>query len=170
MNFGRFFFKLLLLAGVIVSLGLSYVTSPAQDKTQSAAASQPVAQAPPPAPPANPPATAEPPGQAAAPAAPAAPRLTQAELAQLLAPIALYPDQLLSQILMASTYPLEIVEAARWVHDPGHRRLKGEALAAALRDKQWDPCVKALVAFPNVLEMMSTRIEWAEKLGAVVVA
>ena len=169
MNFGRFFLRLLLFSGVIVSLALSYVTSPAQDKAQSAAAPQPVAQAPPP-PPANPPATAEPPVQAAAPAPPAAPHLAQAELAQLLAPIALYPDQLLSQILMASTYPLEIVEAARWVHDPANRRLKGEALAAALKDKQWDPCVKALVAFPNVLEMLSTRVEWTEKLGAAVVA
>ncbi len=71
---------------------------------------------------------------------------------------------------MASTYPLNVVEAARWVHDPAHRRLKGEALAAALKDKEWDPSVKALVAFPTVLEMLSTRVEWCEKLGAAVVA
>src|SRR5260370_15447478 len=164
MNFGRFLVKLLLLAGVIVSLGLSYVTSPAQETPAKPA--QTPAQAAAPAAPNGPPPAAE----SSAPATPAAAHLTQAELAQLLSPIALYPDQLLSQILMASTYPLDVVEAARWVHDPAHRRLKGGALEAALRDKQWDPSVKALVPFPHVLDMMSTRIEWTQKLGAAVVA
>jgi hypothetical protein len=84
-------------------------------------------------------ATAAPPA-----AAPTTPQLTQARLEQLLAPIALYPDPLLAQILMASTYPLEVVEAARWVGDPANRALTGDALANALQPQNWDPSVKAL--------------------------
>jgi hypothetical protein len=93
------------------------------------------------------------------------PGLNAAELDQLLAPIALYPDQLLSQILMASTYPLEIVEAARWVSIPSNRSLRGEALTRALQDKNWDPSVKALIPFPDVLRNLCDRLEWTEKLG-----
>jgi hypothetical protein len=87
------------------------------------------------------------------------------ELDQLLAPIALYPDQLLGQILMASTYPLEVIEAARWLQDPANAALKGDQLAAALEEKDWDPSVKALVPFPRVLQMMNDELEWMEKLG-----
>jgi hypothetical protein len=176
MRSGRLLFRLPLWAGVVVSLGLSYATSPAQDMpplpaapaAPSPAPPQTVAQSTPPAAPANPPAAAEPPAQA--PAVPAGPALTQAELGQLLAPIALYPDQLLSQILMASTYPVEVVEAARWVAEPAHRALRGGALADALRDQHWDPSVMALVPFPQVLEQMSAQIEWTQKLGAAFVA
>ena len=82
--------------------------------------------------------------QTSAPPAQAAPLYTAAQLDQLLAPVALYPDQLLGQILMASTYPLEVVEAARWIEDPTNARLKGDQLAAALQDKDWDPSVKSL--------------------------
>jgi hypothetical protein len=91
--------------------------------------------------------------------------VTQAQLDQIVAPIALYPDQLLGQILMASTYPLQVVEAVRWVALPANQALKGDALTAALNGQNWDPSVKALVPFPRVLEIMNTRIEWTEQLG-----
>lgn len=85
------------------------------------------------------------------------------ELAQMLAPIALYPDTLLSQILMASTYPIEVIEADRWVKKrPG---LKDEALDDALLDKSWDPSVKALCHFPSILALMSERISETTDLG-----
>ncbi len=87
------------------------------------------------------------------------------ELQQLAAPIALYPDALLSQVLMASTYPLEVVEAARWRQ--AHPNLEGGALEAALQNQDWDPSVKSLVAFPNVLDMMNDRISWTTRLGDV---
>jgi hypothetical protein len=107
----------------------------------------------------------EPPEPSAAAPAPAAPQLSEARLAQLVAPVALYPDPLLAQILMASTYPLELVEAARWVDVPTNRALTGDALAEALAAQNWDPSVKALVAFPDVLENMSNRLQWTEALG-----
>jgi hypothetical protein len=90
---------------------------------------------------------------------------TQPELDQLLAPIALYPDTLLSQILMASTYPLEVVEAARWVRaNPG---LKGNDAVSAVEQMDWDPSVKSLAAFPQVLAMMDEQLQWTERLGDV---
>lgn len=85
------------------------------------------------------------------------------ELEQLLAPIALYPDSLLSQIFMASTYPLEVVQAARWVKQ--NQNLKGDALAAALDKQDWDPSVRSLVNFPDVLFKMSDKLDWTQKLG-----
>jgi len=103
--------------------------------------------------------------QTPAPAATAAPVFSQAQLHQLLAPVALYPDQLLGQILMAATYPLEVVQAARWVQDPAHARLKGDQLAAALQGEDWDPSVKSLVAFPQVLRMMDSRLDWLQQVG-----
>jgi hypothetical protein len=108
-------------------------------------------------------ATAVPP-LAAAPVPPAQ-LLTQAQLDQLVAPIALYSDPLLAQILMASTYPLEVVEAARWVSSPGNRGLTGEVMTNALQAQNWDPSVKALVPFPRVLENMSNQLQWTEELG-----
>lgn len=88
---------------------------------------------------------------------------SEAELASLLAPIALYPDALLSQILMASTYPLEVVEAARWSRrNPG---LEGSAAVDALADMDWDPSVKALVAFPRVIQQMSEDLTWTRQVG-----
>lgn len=90
---------------------------------------------------------------------------TPAQLDQLLAPIALYPDPLLTQILTASTYPLEVVEAARWLQNPGNAALKGDALAAALQTQDWDPSVKSLVPFPQILKMMDSRLDWMQKLG-----
>jgi hypothetical protein len=109
---------------------------------------------------APPPATADP---AAAPAAAAEKSVSQQELDQLLAPVALYPDALLAQVLMASTYPLEIVSADRWAKaNPG---LKDKALEDALQSQAWDPAVKSLTAFPQVLTMMSEKLDWTQKLG-----
>ena len=87
----------------------------------------------------------------------------QQELDQMLAPIALYPDSLLSQILMASTYPLEIVEAARWVK--AHPTIQGDQAVQATDQYHWEPSVKSLVAFPNVLAMMDEQLDWTERLG-----
>jgi hypothetical protein len=86
-------------------------------------------------------------------------------LEQLVAPIALYPDSLLGQILMASAYPLEVVDAERWRRDPTNAGLQSDALAAALQNETWDPSVKSLTAWPEVLAMMDGQIEWTEALG-----
>jgi hypothetical protein len=88
---------------------------------------------------------------------------TREELAQMLAPIALYPDALLAQVLMASTYPIEVIEADRWVRrNPG---LKGDDLDRALLDREWDPSVKAIAHFPSVAAMMSERITETIDIG-----
>ena len=87
----------------------------------------------------------------------------QQELHQILAPIALYPDSLLSQILMASTYPIEVVQAARWSRaNPG---FSGDAAVRAVEQQSWDPSVKSLVAFPQVISMMDEKLDWMERLG-----
>jgi len=90
-------------------------------------------------------------------------RFGQEELDQMLAPIALYPDSLLAQILMASTYPLEVVQADRWTK--ANKNLGGDQLNDALDRQDWDPSVKALVPLPQILSMMSERLEWTQKLG-----
>ncbi|MBI5056046.1 MAG: DUF3300 domain-containing protein [Nitrospirae bacterium] len=90
-------------------------------------------------------------------------RFGEEELAQMLAPIALYPDSLIAQILMASTYPLEVVEAERWLNQ--HKDLKGDALNDALKEKTWDPSVKSLCHFPDVLFAMSDKLDQTGKLG-----
>ncbi|WP_459944249.1 DUF3300 domain-containing protein [Desulfocastanea catecholica] len=87
----------------------------------------------------------------------------QEELDQILAPIALYPDSLLTQILMASTYPLEIVQADRWAKE--NKDLTGDTLAEALEAQPWDPSVKSLINFPQVLDMMNEKVDWTQKLG-----
>jgi hypothetical protein len=87
----------------------------------------------------------------------------QEELDQMLAPVALYPDELLTQVLMASTYPLEIVQAARWTTQ--NKNLKGDALTQALEKQDWDASVKSLVNFPDVLSKMNENLEWTQKLG-----
>ena len=95
--------------------------------------------------------------------APAQSAFTQQELDQMLAPVALYPDSLLSQILMASTYPIEVVQAARWSRaNPG---LSGDAAVKAVEQNNWDPSVKSLVAFPQVISMMDEKLDWMERLG-----
>jgi hypothetical protein len=93
------------------------------------------------------------------------PAYSPQQIDQLLAPIALYPDPLLAQILMAATYPLEVVEAARWVQDPNNARLQGDQLDTALQQQAWDPSVKSLVPFPQVLQMMNSKLDWTQALG-----
>lgn len=85
------------------------------------------------------------------------------ELAQMLAPIALYPDSLITDILMASTYPLEVVDAERWLRD--HKDLKSDALDTALQEKTWDSSIKVLCHFPDVLFAMSDKLDQTRKLG-----
>src|SRR3954447_3294451 len=91
------------------------------------------------------------------------PPLKREELEQLLAPIALYPDSLLTQMLMASTYPLEIVQADRWAKE--HKDLKGDALAKELEKQDWDPSVKSLVNFPDQLSMMNEKLDLTVQIG-----
>src|SRR5580658_242492 len=106
--------------------------------------------------------TAPPQGQSAAQAPP---QLAPGQLDQMLAPIALYPDELLGQILMAAGYPIEVVEADRWLQDPANASLTGDQLSAALEQQNWDPSVKSLIAFPQVLNMMNGQLDWTESLG-----
>jgi len=85
------------------------------------------------------------------------------ELDRLVAPIALYPDALVAQILAAATYPTEVVEAERWMQqNPG---LEGDALAQAVDPQSWDPSVKALTQFPSVLAVMDKNLSWTSSLG-----
>ena len=112
-------------------------------------------------------APAQPPSSAPSPA-PDQAALKPAELDALVAPIALYPDPLLANVLMASTYPLEVVRAERWVNQ--NKNLKGDALKAAAEKQAWDASVKALVAAPAVLQMMSERLDWTQKLGEAFLA
>lgn len=87
------------------------------------------------------------------------------QLDALLAPIALYPDALLTQVLMAATYPLQVVEASRWLDVPANKALTGDALAQALAPLAWDPSVKSLVPFPQVLAMLNEKLDWTQQLG-----
>jgi hypothetical protein len=109
-----------------------------------------------------------------APAAPAAPaaaaepaqaasNFTPEQLEQIVAPIALHPDSLLAMILMASTYPLEIVEAARWMEK--NPSLKGKQLEEELKKQDWDPSVKSMCGFPTVLKQMNDNLDWTQDLG-----
>jgi uncharacterized membrane protein YgcG len=88
---------------------------------------------------------------------------TPEQLQQLVAPIALYPDSLVAQILSAATFPEQVVEADRWAQ--AHPDLKGEALGQAVDQMNWDPSVKALTAFPSVLGNMDRNISWTSELG-----
>jgi hypothetical protein len=101
-------------------------------------------------------------------AAPTQPLLKPAELDQMLAPIALYPDPLLTQVLIAATYPLEVVQADRWAK--ANTNLKGDALTAALAKQSWDDSIKSLVQTPTVLAMMAEQLDWTQKLGDAMLA
>ncbi|MCG6896007.1 MAG: DUF3300 domain-containing protein [Thiocapsa sp.] len=90
------------------------------------------------------------------------------QLEQLVAPIALYPDALIAQILMASTYPLDVVQANRWLGD--REGLEGDDLQKAVDQEPWDDSVKALAFFPSVLEFMSDNLDWTQDLGDAVLA
>ena len=88
---------------------------------------------------------------------------TPEELQQMVAPIALYPDALVSQILAAATYPTEIVEADRWIQD--NQNLKGKDLANAVDHQPWDPSIKAITQFPSVLANLDKNLAWTSALG-----
>ena len=115
-----------------------------------------------------------PPPPVAAPMTPASPppaqlptpaRLMAPQLEQLLAPVALYPDPLLANVLAAATYPLDVAEAAQWLREPGNAGLAGEALSNALVPLPWDASVKSLVPFPEVLRLLGDNRAWTEQLG-----
>jgi len=94
---------------------------------------------------------------------PPAQLLSPQQLDDLVAPIALYPDPLLSQVLVASTYPLEVVEAQQWQQK--NTGLSGQALMDAAKQQNWDPSVQALVAMPNVLSLLNQDVQWTTALG-----
>jgi hypothetical protein len=106
--------------------------------------------------------------QAAPPSTSSDQLLKPEQLDALVAPVALYPDDLLSLVLMASTYPLEVVEADRWAK--ANKNLKGDQLKAAVDKQSWDNSVKSLVATPDVLSMMSSKLDWTQNLGNAVLA
>ncbi len=93
-----------------------------------------------------------------------------AQIETAAAPVALYPDALLTPLLMAATYPAEIAEAAQWLDEAHNAKLKGDALVAALEPRPWDPSVKALAPFPAVIAMMAARPVWMDRLGRAFVA
>ena len=99
---------------------------------------------------------------------PAAETFPAEQIEQMVAPIALYPDALLAQVFMAATYPLDIVQADRWLED--HGDLEGEALQTAADEEGWDPSVQALVFFPQILAYMSDNLNWTQDLGDAVLA
>jgi Protein of unknown function (DUF3300) len=87
------------------------------------------------------------------------------QLDQMLAPIALYPDPLLTELLMAATFPQQIIDAEKWLQDPNNAALTGDALVAALQPLAWDPSVKSLAAFPQIIGMMNNHFDWTQALG-----
>jgi hypothetical protein len=97
------------------------------------------------------------------PAGPAAPLIPNDQLDSLVAPIALYPDPLLSQVLVASTYPLEIIQLQQWLDK--HRDLKGEALVAAVEKEDWDPSIQAMAALPDAVKRLAQDVKWTTDLG-----
>ena len=102
------------------------------------------------------------------PYAQASPQLSPGQLADLVAPIALYPDPLLGQILVVSTYPQELMDAAQWLQYNGN--LRGPQLMEAAQQQNWDPSVQALVAFPNVIAMLTSDMQWTSELGQAFLA
>ena len=101
--------------------------------------------------------------QPAPPAQSAAQFLSPQQLDTLVAPVALYPDALLSQVLVAATYPMEIVEAAQWLQQ--NPNLQGPQLVDAARQQNWDPSIQALVVFPDVVNRLSSDIRWTTDIG-----
>ena len=107
-----------------------------------------------------------PPSQPEAP--PAASRLALQQLESLVAPIALYPDQLLPQVFAAATHPLQVLEAYQWLQQ--NRRLQGLALINAAEEKKWDTSIHVLLVFPDVLGRMAVNIRWTSELASAVLA
>jgi hypothetical protein len=172
------------LAGALIASSGPQVSaqSPAAAPASAPSAAAPAVPAAPAAPPAPAaPATAPAPAAPAAPtpaaaartvipapapgstAEPAAEKLAPEKLEALVAPLALYPDPLLGQVLVASTYPLEIIEAQQWATQ--NASLKGDALLEAAKKQPWDPSVQSMVAFPDVMKRMSENIRWTTDLG-----
>lgn len=135
-------------AGMLAAAGTLYIKSRPQEVSVPVPASAPTV-------------------AAAAPETPPAPEVkkdyTSAQINQWVAPIALYPDALLSQVLMASTYPASVVQAAQWSKE--HPALKGDAAIQAASDLPWDASVKSLVAFPQLTALMGQDPQWVENLG-----
>jgi len=109
------------------------------------------------------PASVTPPAAEMAPPGPPPAMATPEELPDLVSPIALYPDVLVAQILAGSTYPTQVVEAARWVKE--NPNLTGDQLAAQVNPKPWDPSIKSLTQFPSVLQTMNESLAWTSALG-----
>jgi hypothetical protein len=128
----------------VLSLALLFVTLPPGLSAQDAEA-------------------APPPDTAQGGQAPAYAQQTPEQLQRLVAPIALYPDSLVAQVLAASTFPDEVVEADRWVQ--ANPNLKGDDLGKAVDQQPWDPSVKALTGFPSVLGNMDKNLSWTSSLG-----
>src|SRR5665213_2085708 len=133
----------------------SATITPATQSTVAPATQEPPAA---PAPPAE-----APPTNARAVPGPAPGAASPEELQQLVSPIALYPDVLVAQILAGSTYPNQVVEAARWVKE--NPNLTGDALAAQVNPQPWDPSIKSLTQFPSVLQTMNDSLSWTSALG-----
>ncbi len=93
----------------------------------------------------------------------AAPKIPNDQLDALVAPIALYPDPLLSQTLVASTYPLEMIQLQQWLDK--HKDLKGDALVAAVKKEKWDPSIQSMAALPDVVKQLAGNISWTTDLG-----
>lgn len=139
---------LLCSAGLFAASGVMFVKGRATEPAApAAAAQQPAAPAP----------------AAAQPAPVAAPTYTAAQIDQWVAPIALYPDALLSQILMAATYPANVIQAAQWSKD--NPKMEGDAAIQAVAGQPWDPSVKSLVAFPQLMSLMGENPPWVQNLG-----
>lgn len=146
---------LLCSAGLFAASGVMFVKS----RVTEPAAPAPVAQQP--STPAPAPVAAPAPVDQPAPAA--APTYSAAQIDQWVAPIALYPDSLLSQILMASTYPANVIQAAQWSKD--NPKMQGDAAIQAVAGQPWDPSVKSLVAFPQLMSLMGENPPWVQSLG-----
>ncbi|MCU6668139.1 DUF3300 domain-containing protein [Enterobacteriaceae bacterium H4N4] len=139
---------LLCSAGLFVASGVMFVQSRA---TETPTAPAPVVQQP------------AVPAPAVQPAPVVAPTYSAAQIDQWVAPIALYPDALLSQILMASTYPANVIQAAQWSED--NPKMQGDAAIQAVAGQPWDPSVKSLVAFPQLMSLMGENPPWIQSLG-----
>jgi hypothetical protein len=87
------------------------------------------------------------------------------QLDSLVAPIALYPDPLLSQVLVASTYPLEVIQLQQWLAQPQHKDLKGDALVKAVEKENWDPSIQGMAALPDAVKQLAENIKWTTDLG-----
>ena len=93
-----------------------------------------------------------------------------ARLDQLVAPVALYPDDVLAQIFVASGFPVQVVQADRWISQPDNATLTNGALAAAVAGQGWDASVQALIPFPQVLQVMDQHLDWTQQLGEEFIA